>query len=111
MAENLLTDKAFRNLKPIDKEQLIKDGGGLFVRIRPITDGGAVSFRLAYRIGGKLRWATLTATTLSGARKEREIFKAQVKRGSTQAQRSGWKKNASGKSSSMNRPSLPGSKP
>jgi len=81
MAESLLTDREFKNFKPTDKEQLIKDGGGLFVRIRPITDGGAVSFRLAYRIGGKLRWATLTATTLSGARKEREIFKAQVKRG------------------------------
>jgi len=81
MAENLLTDRAFRNLKPTDKEQLVKDGGGLFVRIRPVTDGGAVSFRLAYRIEGKQRWATLSATTLADARKERDIFKAQVKRG------------------------------
>jgi integrase len=81
MAENLLTDRAFRNLKPTDKEQLVKDGGGLFVRIRPITDGGAVSFRLAYRIEGKQRWATLTAETLADARKERDAFKAQVKRG------------------------------
>jgi integrase len=81
MAENLLTDRAFRNLKPTDKEQLVKDGGGLFVRIRPVTDGGAVSFRLAYRIEGKQRWATLTAETLADARKERDTFKAQVKRG------------------------------
>jgi len=51
------------------------------VRIRPIADGGAISFRLAYRINGKQRWVTLKETTLKKAREERDTFKDQVKRG------------------------------
>lgn len=81
MAENLLTDKAFRNLKPIDKEQLVPDGGELYVRIRKKLDGGAISFRVKYRIEGKQHWATLKSSTLAEARKERDALRAMVKRG------------------------------
>lgn len=43
MANNKLTDLAFRKLKPQEKEQLIPDGGGLYVRVRPIAEGGDIS--------------------------------------------------------------------
>lgn len=39
MAENKLTDKSLRALKPTDAEQTIGDGGGLWVRILPKTKG------------------------------------------------------------------------
>lgn len=81
MAINLITDLAYRKLKPTDKEQLVKDGAGLFVRIRSIEDGGAVSFRLAYRFEGKQRWITLKAKSLPDARSERDDYKAMVKQG------------------------------
>jgi integrase len=81
MAENLLKNQTFRNLKPTDKEQLVKDGGELYVRVRKQSDGGAVSFRVKYRIDGKQHWTTLKAETLADARKERDAIRAQVKQG------------------------------
>lgn len=81
MAKNLLTDREFRNLKATDMEQHINDGGGLYVRVRPQNKGGGKSFRFRYRIDGKPRWVTLTATTLADAREERDAFKTKVKRG------------------------------
>jgi len=81
MAINLITDLAYRKLKPTTKEQLIKDGAGLFIRIRSIDDGGAISFRLAYRIDKKQRWITLKASSLPDARQERNTYKDMVKRG------------------------------
>jgi integrase len=81
MANNKVTDLAFRKLKASDKERLISDGGGLFIRIRSIADGGAISFRLKYRVNGKQKWANLSATTLQAARKERDELKTQVKSG------------------------------
>lgn len=81
MAINQITDLAYRKLKPTDKEQLIKDGAGLFVRIRSISDGGAISFRLAYRFEGKQRWITLKAKSLPDARSERDDYKTMVKQG------------------------------
>lgn len=79
MAINQIKELAFRNFKATESEQLIKDGGGLFVRIRPIANGGGVSFRLAYRFEGKLKWADLKAKTLVDARAERDIYKALLK--------------------------------
>jgi integrase len=81
MANNKLTDLAFRRLKAGDKERVISDGGGLFIRVRSVADGGAISFRLKYRVDGKTKWVNLTATTLQAARKERDELKAQVKSG------------------------------
>jgi integrase len=79
MAINQIKELAFRNFKATESEQLIKDGGGLFVRIRPIANGGGVSFRLAYRFEGKLKWADLKAKMLVDARAERDIYKALLK--------------------------------
>ena len=81
MAINLITDLTYRKLKPTTKEQLVKDGGGLFLRIRSVADGGAVSFRFAYRIETKQRWITLKAKTLADARKERDGYKEMLKTG------------------------------
>lgn len=81
MANNKITDLTFRKLKAGDKENLISDGGGLFIRIRSVADGGAISFRLKYRIDGKQKWANLTSTSLQAARKERDELKTQIKSG------------------------------
>ncbi len=81
MANNKLTDLAFRKLKPQDKEQLLPDGGGLYIRVRSVADGGAVSFRFRYLQHGKQIWMTLKAKTLAEARKERDDFKAIAKQG------------------------------
>ena len=81
MAINIIKPLAFLHFKAKESEQLIKDGGGLFVRIRPITNGGGVSVRIAYRFEGKLKWADFKAKTLPAAREERDVFKALLKTG------------------------------
>jgi len=81
MASNRLTPLAFSKLKATEQEQAISDGGGLFIRIRSIADGGALTFRYCYRIDGKQRWKNLSAKTLTAARDERDSIKAQVKKG------------------------------
>jgi integrase len=81
MANNKITDLAFRKLKPGEKEKLISDGGGLYIRIRSLADGGAISFRLKYRVDGKIKWASLASKSLQSARKERDELKLQVKSG------------------------------
>lgn len=81
MAINKIKPLAFLHFKATESEQLISDGGGLFVRIRPRTNGGGVSFRLAYRFEGKLKWADLKAKTLPKARDERDTLKALLKTG------------------------------
>ncbi len=81
MAINIIKPLAFLHFKATESEQLIKDGGGLFVRIRPIANGGGISFRLAYRFEGKLKWADLKAKALPEARAERDTLKALLKTG------------------------------
>ncbi|ATG90160.1 integrase [Methylomonas koyamae] len=81
MANNKLTDLAFRKLKPLEKEQLIPDGGGLYVRVRPVAEGGAISFRFRYLNQGKQIWMTLKAKSLADARKERDSYKSMAKQG------------------------------
>jgi hypothetical protein len=39
MAINKLTDTTFRNTKPSTAEQILSDGGGLYVRVRPMEEG------------------------------------------------------------------------
>ena len=56
------------------KEQYINDGGGLYVRVRSIADGGDVSFRFRYRLDGKQSWLTLKASDLVEARAERDTY-------------------------------------
>lgn len=81
MAINIIKPLAFLHFKATESEQLIKDGGGLFLRIRPIANGGGVSFRLAYRFDGKLKWVDLKAKKLPEARDERDTLKALLKTG------------------------------
>jgi integrase len=84
MAINKLTDATFRKTKPSASEQLLSDGGGLYMRVRPAEEGGAISFRLVYRIGGKQRWLTLggyPVMSLAEARRKRDEYKSLIKSG------------------------------
>ncbi|HEY4370981.1 MAG TPA: tyrosine-type recombinase/integrase [Burkholderiales bacterium] len=74
MAENKLTDKSLRALKPSSVEQLIGDGGGLWVRVLPAAKGGAVNFYYRFQLSGKERrfnCGTYPDTSLSAARLRR----------------------------------------
>lgn len=84
MAENKLTDKHLRNLKPADAEQMFGDGGGLWVRVLPAAKGGAINFYYRYTFGGKERrynCGTYPDTTLSQARNRRNEARKLVKSG------------------------------
>ena len=81
MAENKLTALEFKNLKASTKDQLISDGGSLFVSIRSENNGGSKAFRMAYRLNGKQSWITLKALTLSNARTERDAYKNLINQG------------------------------
>lgn len=81
MAQNKLTDLAFRNLKATDKTQMVSDGGGLLVRVRAIKDGGTKSFMFDYRMEGKQCRITLKANSLAEARVERDTYKGQLRNG------------------------------
>lgn len=56
MAQYQLTDRAVKTAKPADKDRLIADGGGLFLRVLPT---GFKSWLLVYGIDGKRRKLTL----------------------------------------------------
>ena len=81
MIKNKLTPLGVKNLKPSSKDQLISDGDSLFLSIRSVGNGGAKSFRMAYRINGKQSWLTLEKNTLADARAERDENKALVTKG------------------------------
>lgn len=84
MAENKLTDKNLRNLKPSDAEQLVGDGGGLWVRVLPESKGGAINFYYRFQISGKERrfnCGTYAATTLANARAARNAARKLVQQG------------------------------
>lgn len=81
MAINRIKPLSFKHLKPSDKEQLIPDGGNLYARVRPIKDGGAISFRFYYRFEGKQKWLTLKASDLPEARAERDLYSQMLKDG------------------------------
>ena len=55
MAENKLTDKHLRNVRPGGSERTIGDGGGLWIRVLSAKKGGAVSFYYRFLIDGKER--------------------------------------------------------
>lgn len=84
MPENKLTDKALRSLKPTDREQVIGDGGGLWVRVMPADKGGAVNFYYRFQHLGKehrFNCGTYPETTLASARKLRTAARSDVKAG------------------------------
>jgi Arm DNA-binding domain len=80
MANNK-TDLVFCKLKPQEKEQLISDGGGLYVRVLPVAKGGAISFRFRYLNQGKQIWMILKVKILADARKEPDSYKSMAKQG------------------------------
>jgi hypothetical protein len=81
MAINKLSAAKFKSLQAGDKDQLISDGDSLYVSVRSISNGGAKSFRMSYRINSKQRWITLKANSLAGARSERDIYKNWISQG------------------------------
>jgi hypothetical protein len=84
MAQNLLTDKALRALKPGAKETTHGDGGGLWIRVFPKDSGGAINFYYRFELANKERrfnCGTYPATTLAEARKRRDVARNLVKQG------------------------------
>lgn len=70
MATNLLNDRKIRLTKPADKEFLLSDGRGLFLRIRP---SGARDWLFIYTFAGKRRkmgLGSLESVSLATARSE-----------------------------------------
>lgn len=75
------SDAKLRSLKPKDKPYQESDGGGLFVEVMP---GGAMPWRLRYRLHGKQEKVTLgdyPAYSLADARLWRDDCSALVERG------------------------------
>jgi len=84
VAENKLTDKRLRNLKPLEVEQLIGDGGGLWVRVLPAGKGGAINFYYRFQFGGKERrfnCGSYPDTSLASARTNRNGARRLVEQG------------------------------
>lgn len=84
MAENKLTDKSLRGLKPTEREQSIGDGGGLWIRILPAAKGGAVNFYYRFQVHGKERrynCGSYPDTSLAHARRNRNTARALVEQG------------------------------
>lgn len=84
MAENKLTDKHLRNLKPLASEQLFGDGGGLWIRVLPIEKGGAINFYYRFTYEGKERrfnCGSYPECSLAQARLRRAEARAMVKSG------------------------------
>jgi integrase len=84
MAENKLTDKHLRNLKPTEKEQLIGDGGGLWVRVLPADKGAAINFYYRFEFDGKERrynCGSYPDTPLALARENRNAARSLAKSG------------------------------
>ncbi|WP_347986217.1 integrase arm-type DNA-binding domain-containing protein [Methylomonas sp. AM2-LC] len=81
MAKNLLNDTALRAIKPTDKDQLISDGSGLFLLVKP---DGKKWWRFVYTFEGKRKALSLGVypqTTLSAARKQAEANRENLANG------------------------------
>lgn len=84
MAENKLTDKALRALKPSDREQLLGDGGGLWVRILAVAKGGTINFYYRFQFNEKERrynCGSYPSTSLADARRKRNTARELVVQG------------------------------
>ena len=81
MAKHLLNDTALRAIKPTDKDQLISDGNGLFLLVKP---DGKKWWRFVYTFDGKRKALSLGVypqTTLSAARKQAEANRENLANG------------------------------
>ncbi len=84
MAENKLTDKSLRALKPTNKEQTVGDGGGLWVRVLPVAKGGTVNFYYRFLIKNKERrynCGSYPNTSLADARRKRNSARELIEQG------------------------------
>ena len=84
MAENKLTDKHLRGLKPGPSEKALGDGGGLWIRAMPADKGGAINFYYRFQFGGKERrynCGTYPETSLAMARQRRNEARQMVASG------------------------------
>jgi hypothetical protein len=84
LPENKLTDKHLRAAKPLDTEQVLGDGGGLWVRLLPASKGGAVNFYYRFQVAGKERrynCGTYPETSLAQARERRNAARNLVRMG------------------------------
>ena len=75
MPHNRLTHKTLRALKPDTKEQVLGDGGGLWLRVLPETSGGAFNFYYRFSFNGKERrynCGSYPETSLAEARTRRD---------------------------------------
>lgn len=82
--QSKLSDVSLRTLKPSATEQLIGDGGGLWVRVLPVEKGGTINFYYRFTIEGRERrynCGTYPATRLAEARKRRDAARDLVARG------------------------------
>lgn len=83
-SENRLTDRRMKALKPTEVEQVLGDGGGLWIRVLPASKGGAINFYYRFTLSGKERrynCGTYPETTLAAARDRRSAARALVKQG------------------------------
>ncbi|WP_137891140.1 site-specific integrase [Ramlibacter sp. 2FC] len=81
MALHQLTDRAVKTAKPMDKERLIADGGGLFLRVLPT---GFKSWLLVYSFDGKrskLALGSATDVSLAAARETAAHERARIAAG------------------------------
>ncbi|MGH8787736.1 MAG: tyrosine-type recombinase/integrase [Cupriavidus necator] len=81
MALHQLTDRAVKTAKPTDKERLIADGGGLFLRVLPT---GFKSWLLVYSFDGKrnkLALGSATDVSLAAARETATQERARIAAG------------------------------
>jgi integrase len=84
MAENKLTDKSLRAFKPSEREQLVGDGGGLWIRIMPSAKGGAINFYYRFQFNSKERrynCGSYPDTSLAVARRNRNLARELVNKG------------------------------
>jgi len=52
----MLSDRQVKALRPLGKDKMLSDGGGLYIRVSPT---GAKTFIYRTREGGKARYATV----------------------------------------------------
>jgi integrase len=81
MAKELLTDVTIRNTKPVNKDNRLNDGGGLYLLIKP---NGAKWWRFDYSIEGKRKTLSLgvyPVVGLADARRKAEDARKQISNG------------------------------
>lgn len=84
MVENKLTDKHLRHVRAGEMEQMLGDGGGLWIRVLPQSKGGAINFYYRFLFNGKERrynCGTYPSTTLAKARERRNVARNLVRSG------------------------------